>query len=276
MNIINFLQTLQSDGLTSFFKFLTFFGDKEFYIMVLPLFFWLWDKEKAVKLLFILMPSLLLNFWLKEIFQTARPLGVALIEQGGFAFPSGHAQGSTTLWLMLALLIRRKWINTLAVIMIILVSLSRLYLGVHYPMDIFGGILIGLFLVLVYDKYIYDNFKEFISAKNAISKAALLTIIILFFTIIYPADDAVTILAVLWGFSMILIYFDVMKSTLPQGILWKLLILIVGIVGVLIIWKGLKVILPVMVLTRFLRYALLGAWIAILPFIIKQRNVEMS
>jgi membrane-associated phospholipid phosphatase len=276
MNIINFLQTLQSDGLTNFFKFLTFFGDKEFYIMVLPLFFWLWDKDKAVKLLFILMPSLLLNFWLKEIFQTARPLGVALIEQGGFAFPSGHAQGSITLWLMLALLIRRKWINTLAVIMIILVSLSRLYLGVHYPMDIYGGILIGLFLVLVYDKYIYDNFKEFISAKNAISKAALLTIIILFFTIIYPADDAVTILAVLWGFSMILIYFDVMKSTLPQGILWKLLILIVGIVGVLIIWKGLKVILPVMVLTRFLRYALLGVWIAILPFIIKQRNVETS
>lgn len=273
MNIINFLQSLQSDGLTSFFKFLTFFGDKEFYIMVLPLFFWLWDKDKAVKLLFILLPSLLLNFWLKEIFQTARPLGVALIEQGGFAFPSGHAQGSTTLWLMLALLIRQKWMNIFAVIMIILVSLSRLYLGVHYPVDIFGGLLIGVLLVLIYDKYLYDNLKEFLSAKTAMFKTAVLTIIILFFTILYPADDAITILAVLWGFSMILIFFDVLKSTLPQGILWKILILIVGIVSVLLIWKGLKAILPPMELTRFLRYALLGAWIAILPFIIKQRKI---
>lgn len=273
MNIIQFLQSLQSDGLTSFFKFFTFFGDKEFYIMVLPLFFWLWDKEKAVKLLFILLPSLLLNFWLKEIFQTARPLGVALIEQGGFAFPSGHAQGSTTLWLMLVLLIRKKWMNYFAVIMVLLVSVSRLYLGVHYPIDIFGGLLIGVLLVLVYDKYLYDNFKEFLSAKSAMGKAAMLTIIILFFTVIYPADDAITILAVLWGFSMILIFFDVLKSTLPQGILWKLLILIVGIVGIIIIWKGLKAILPPMELTRFLRYALLGFWIAILPFIIKQREI---
>lgn len=273
MNIIQFLQSFQSEGLTSFFKFLTFFGDKEFYIMVLPLFFWLWDKEKAVKLLFILLPSLLLNFWLKEIFQTARPLGVALIEQGGFAFPSGHAQGSTTLWLMLALLIRQKWMNYFAVIMVLLVSVSRLYLGVHYPIDIFGGLLIGVLLVLIYDKYLYDNLKEFLSAKSAMFKTAVLTIIILFFTILYPADDAITILAVLWGFSMILIFFDVLKSTLPQGILWKLLILIVGIVGVLLIWKGLKAILPPMELTRFLRYALLGAWIAILPFIIKQRKI---
>ncbi|MEE8340901.1 MAG: phosphatase PAP2 family protein [Candidatus Neomarinimicrobiota bacterium] len=276
MSIIEFLQSFQSDGLTSFFKFFTFFGDKEFYIMVLPLFFWLWDKEKAVKLLFILLPSLLLNFWLKELFHSARPLGVALIEQGGFAFPSGHAQGSTTLWLMLALLIRKKWLNYFAVIMIILVSVSRLYLGVHYPTDIFGGILLGLFLVLIYDKYIYENVKEFLSAKTAIGKVAVLSIVILFFTILYPVADAVTILAVLWGFGIILIYFDVLQSTLPPGIIWKLLILIVGIVGVLLIWKGLKTILPAMLLTRFFRYAVLGAWIAILPFFIKQRKPVAS
>ena len=72
-------------------------------------------------------------------------------------------------------------------------------------------------------------------------KAAALTIIILFFTILYPADDAITILAVLWGFGMILI------------------------------WKGLKAILPAMEITRFLRYALIGIWTAILPVFIKQR-----
>ena len=125
--------------------------------------------------------------------------------------------------------------------------------------------------MLVYDKYIFDNYKAFLSAKTAMGKVALLTIIILFFTIIYPADDAITILAVLWGFGIVLIFSDVMKSELPQGVLWKLLIFVVGIVGVLLIWKGLKAILPPMEITRFLRYGVLGVWIAVLPVIIRKR-----
>jgi len=272
MNIINFLQSFQTDWLTSFFKFFSFFGDKEFYIMVLPLFFWLWKKDKALKLLFILLPSLLLNFYLKEIFQTARPIDVALIEQGGFAFPSGHAQGTVTLWLMLALLIRKKWMNILAVIMMILVPLSRLYLGVHYPADILGGLLIGAFFVLIYDKYLFDNLKDYFFAKTAIGKAAILTILILFFIIIYPADDAITILAVMLGFGMVLIFSNVLDAVLPTGILWKLLLLIVGIVGVLLIWKGLKIALPANELTRFIRYALIGVWTGVLPILFRKRK----
>ncbi len=274
MSIINFLQSFQNDWLTSFFKFFTFFGDKEFYIMVLPLFFWLWDKDKALKLLFILLPSLLLNFYLKEIFHTARPVGVALIEQGGFAFPSGHAQGTVTLWLMLALLLRKKWLNSLSIIMIILVPLSRLYLGVHYPVDILGGLLIGAFLVLIYDKYLFDNLKEYLSAKTAIGKTAILTILVLFFIILYPADDAITILAVMWGFGMVIIFSNVFDAVLPNGILWKLLMLIVGVIGVLLIWKGLKVVLPSSELGRFIRYGLIGLWTGYLPVLLKDRKVK--
>ena len=67
---------------------------------------------------------------------------------------------------MLALLIRKKWLNYFATMMIIFVSASRLYLGVHYPVDIFGGILMGIFLVFIYDKYIYENVQEFPFRKN--------------------------------------------------------------------------------------------------------------
>jgi len=271
MDIINFLQSFQSDGLTAFFKFITFFGNEEFYIMVLPLFFWLWDKEKALKLMLILLPSLLLNFYFKEIFHTARPMGVALIEQLGFAFPSGHAQGSTTLWLMLVLLVRPKWMNVLAVIMIILVSVSRLYLGVHYPIDILGGILIGAVIVFVYHKFLYDAFKNIITAKTAIGIASMVTIMILFFTILYPADDAITLLAVMWGFAMVIIFTDVLDTSAPSSFLWKLIMLIVGVVVVVLIWKGLKIVLPVNEFGRFIRYALIGIWAAYLPLLFKNK-----
>ncbi len=276
MNIINFLQSLQTDWLTSFFKFFTIFGDKEFYIMVLPLFFWLWDKDKALKLLFILLPSLLLNFYFKEIFHTARPLGVALIEQGGFAFPSGHAQGSTTLWLMLVLLIRKRWMSILAVVMVTLISVSRLYLGVHYPADILGGLLIGATLVILYDKFLFDAFKEYLSAKSAIAKAAVITIAVVFFAILYPADDAITILAVIWGFGLVLIFSNVLDSVLPNGLVWKLMMLIVGVVGVVLIWKGLKIVLPANEFARFLRYSLIGIWTAYIPVLLRQRKKTES
>jgi membrane-associated phospholipid phosphatase len=271
MNIINFLQTLQFDALTAFFKFITFFGDKEFYIMVLPLFFWLWKKEKALKLMLILLPSLLLNFYLKEIFHTPRPTGVALIEATGFAFPSGHAQGSTTLWLMLALLVRQRWMSILSATMIILVSLSRLYLGVHFPLDILGGFLVGVFLVFIYHKYLFDALKHVLSEKTKLGKATVLTILVLFFTIAYPVDDAITILSVIWGFGLILIFTKVLEAKTPNGFFWKLLLLIIGIVGVLLIWKGLKFVLPTNELGRFIRYALIGIWTGLIPIFFRKR-----
>lgn len=272
MDIINFLQSFQTNWLTSFFKFITFFGNEEFYILILPVLFWLWKKDKALKMFFILLPSLLLNFYLKEVFHTARPVGVALIEQGGFAFPSGHAQGSVTLWLMLILLVRKKWISILAIAMVILVPLSRMYLGVHWPVDILGGLLIGVVLVWFYWVFLYENFRKYLAEKTTLGKIAVLTIIILFLVGLYPAPDALTILAVMWGFGIMLILSNVMYCPVPDGLLRKFLLLIIGLVGIILIWKGVKIILPETNLMRFVRYALLGLWTAFLPCIIHKRT----
>jgi undecaprenyl-diphosphatase len=93
--------------------------------------------------------SLTLNALLKDIFDRPRP---ELFEQRGqhawAAFPSGHAIASVSVLLTVAILLRRErgwnWPMRAAVALLVISLYSRLYLGVHWPTDIVGGLLVGL------------------------------------------------------------------------------------------------------------------------------------
>jgi undecaprenyl-diphosphatase len=110
-------------------------------------------KHSARMLLAATAGNILLNNGLKLIFDRARP---AVFEWGTHAasssFPSGHAMSATVVYgtvaYLLARLQKHGWARAvtllLAVIMIALVCLTRLYLGVHYPSDVLGGIIVGL------------------------------------------------------------------------------------------------------------------------------------
>jgi undecaprenyl-diphosphatase len=66
--------------------------------------------------------------------------------RSSFGFVSGHAANSFALATFISLLFRKKWVTTGFVIWAILVSYSRIYLGVHYPGDVLGGALLGIIL----------------------------------------------------------------------------------------------------------------------------------
>jgi undecaprenyl-diphosphatase len=110
-------------------------------------------KHSARMLLAATAGNILLNNVLKLFFDRARP---SVFEWGTHAasssFPSGHAMSATVVYgtvaYLLARLQKHGWARaitlTLAVIMIVLICLTRLYLGVHYPSDVLGGIIFGL------------------------------------------------------------------------------------------------------------------------------------
>lgn len=93
--------------------------------------------------------SALLNMATKQFFQRDRPtLWESIAPEHTFSFPSGHAMGSATLAMVVVLLCwhtRWRWVAVaLAGSFAVLVGVSRIYLGVHYPSDILGGFAAGI------------------------------------------------------------------------------------------------------------------------------------
>ena len=121
---------------------------------VAGLFLWLnKHKHSALLLLIATVGGMLLNNLLKAGFNRPRPSVISWVTQATFySFPSGHAMSSTVVYSTVAYLAARLQrrhaarvsVMTIALIIIALISVSRLYLGVHYPSDVLAGIIIGL------------------------------------------------------------------------------------------------------------------------------------
>lgn len=118
------------------------------------------NKKIALTIPINLMIIAIINQTLKLIFQRPRPLGYRLLEIGGYSFPSGHAMASTAFYGLLIYLsyklIKNKEIKTLSIILnlliIILVGISRIYLGVHYCSDVLVGESISIIYLIFYTK----------------------------------------------------------------------------------------------------------------------------
>ena len=104
---------------------------------------------------------------LKNIFRRERPNFYRLIEISGYSFPSGHTTSATTMYLTLAIILlsiikklNKYFVFSIAVLGIVIIGSSRIYLGVHYPTDVMAGICLGISIVsTVYILY-YSNLSE--------------------------------------------------------------------------------------------------------------------
>ncbi len=144
-----------SPGLSGAMNALSFLGREDFYLILVAFLYWCVDAAWGVQLLGILLLSDFVNGLIKWLFHAPRPYWIdarvrALSAEASYGIPSGHAQTGTALWGLLATMIRTRWAWPAALVLIFAVSLSRIYLGVHFPHDVVAGWIIGGLLLAAY------------------------------------------------------------------------------------------------------------------------------
>lgn len=265
IEIIKFVQSIISPFWDGFFQIVTMTGEEYFYIIVAAIIFWCINKDFGYKLGFAILTSACINSALKDIINSTRPIGVPGVRSlrvhtaTGQSFPSGHAQGSTTFWISCIAHIKKKWIYIVGISVIFLIALSRIYLGVHYPIDVIAGIAIGIIWV-----FISNSVFDYAKSKKKPSILMIIVVPILIGMIFFRSATYYTVSGTVLGFYVgyILetkyIQYQVRNNTILQ-----LIKLMFGLGMLIILKSGLKQILPINIASDFFRYFVVGLWITV-------------
>jgi membrane-associated phospholipid phosphatase len=165
--LVQFLADHRNIYLTKLFLAASFVGSADGYVLIAILIYVLWDKQLAIRLSVLVLLTMSLNDILKILIRNPRPFiregtylkkwGVSAASARGLAAeystPSGHAMGSSAFYSYLYAFIKNRWVRVVAVLTIVLIGVSRPYLGVHYAEDVLLGWAIGFSVALPAIKY---------------------------------------------------------------------------------------------------------------------------
>ncbi len=153
-SILLFIQEyIRQDWMDEFWTTITHLGDGGIFWIILALILLIPKQTRragAAALLAMGIGALITNVAIKNIVARIRPYDIItelilLIErQHSFSFPSGHTCASLAASCALYRTLPRKW-GIACIVLAVLIALSRLYVGVHYPSDVLGGAAVGIF-----------------------------------------------------------------------------------------------------------------------------------
>lgn len=234
---LNFLKALaehRTEFLNSFFLLLDQFDRETFLLLTIPLIWHLYNRKFGVKLFFVMVLSAFCNHALKMCIQESRPFkiepSIALIERLGYSFPSGAAQGSTVFLGLIAWEFKKVWIYVFAGIWVGLMGFSRLYLGVHYPLDVIAGWIIGAALLTLY-LYLYPSFCSFFSrvSKGYAILLALFSPILM--ALVMPHWLTYILIGFIQGCALILILRRETYFTISPKLLQRVIYFLASLLG---------------------------------------------
>ena len=269
INVVFWFQQF-SPRLDLVFKGFTFLGNEAFFLILMPLLYWSFDRRIGARVLILFLFSAYLNSTVKVLADQPRPFSYdprinQMVPAEGGGFPSGHTQGAVVVWGYLAISLKNKWIWIIAGVLMIGIPLSRIYLGVHFPSDIFGGYVLGAFLLYLFIRL--DPWAEKWLSQKGLHWQLGLTLFLPFLLILLsPGGDQASLIAgsTLMGFATGIALERRWIGFCAGGIWWKrVLRYLVGLVVLCGLWMGLRLGLkgfePAS-LFRIIRYAVTGLW----------------
>jgi membrane-associated phospholipid phosphatase len=305
LQIISWLQGLGA-WLTPVMQLFTFLGSEQFYLIIAPALLWCIDATLGFRMGLFLMISGMVNTALKVAFHGPRPywyttdVKVFSGASNSFGVPSGHSQNSVVVFGTLAERIKTRAAWVIAVILMFMIGISRIYLAVHFPHDVLLGWLFGvilLWLLLRLEKPIVSWLKRhevgiqllfiflfslflillILIAQLSLSGWTLPTVWVNNAHLAFPDEPVITPLSyhnflpnigAFFGLAAGWIWISRLGGFTTRDAWYKLILrYILGLVGVLILYIGLGSLITetetfASYVFHYIQYALIGFWIS--------------
>lgn len=261
MEVLYLLEKLRMPVLNELMLGITYFGDEIAFLVTALILFWCVDKRRGYYVLAVGFFGTLANQFLKITCRVPRPWvrdpEFTILEQAkeaasGYSFPSGHSQSAVGTFGAIAYTAKNKVIRWLCIAVAILVPISRMYIGVHYPSDVLVGSCMALALIVLVRPLVYKQDGKYIPAifgVGVVFSAAFLAYVELY---PFPADidqhnmqsaikNAYTLLGCLLGL-LLAYYVDEKKLHFPVKAVWwaQILKVVLGLILVLLVKEGMR------------------------------------
>ncbi len=290
MNFLRCLEQLRTPFFDQFFQFCTYFGEETLITVMICLFYWCISKPLGYEMGLTFFGSGLTAQAMKLHFRIPRPwildsnfhaVESSLPGATGYSFPSGHTQGSTSLFFPLALHARKKGLRILCCLPFLIVGFSRMYLGCHTPADVITGLLMTLVIgsaIHIFIKRLQDLPKENLILALVL---ALFSILAYLYAVVLTNRGSVTFELAIdcckaagAGVAFAIgLYFEktFIKFSTDGTRKEKTIRFCFGIVILLLLQILCKKLFPVTFFMSAFRYFLLILWVmAIYPFLIRR------
>ncbi len=281
-SILRFLHRIATPFLDLLANGASFFGEETFVIAIVLLVFWNINKQKGFALYMNVLTSVLIMGILKAVVRAPRPFvvlddiaGKRMGTATGYSFPSGHTTTAASFYTSLALLLKKRICSIIAAIMIVLVGVSRLYLGVHWPNDVFAGLLIGVSISFLLYRWSLQLFEDRVRlVRFSIRYGLIATLASLILSVLLNMDlvdpvafnDLMKTLA-LAGAGLLGFGFEeqIVRYRVEASLTKKILRYLLGM-GVVIAIIASKALFPpsIYAISSFIRYSLVGVWATVL------------
>lgn len=274
MEVLEFFQDIRNPIMTFFARLFSYAASEIIIIAVVCALIWCMDKKLGYRLVFGFYLSAICVWTIKVICRVPRPwvrsksikpVKAALADATGYSFPSGHTQSASAFYGTFAWIAKKSITKIILIGIIIGVAWSRMYLGVHTPLDVSMGFLISIVIIYAFNDYLDRGFFYKLRLEAILFALVFISMLLTAFGVICVkteyidtanATDFFKMIGISYGLS-IGWYLDKKMldfKTDNKSVKEKVVIYIVGIVILLLIKSGIKKVFGETLLIDTIRY----------------------